>query len=72
MKNKKWWLMPAIIALERQRQEGQKFEASLSYLVRACLEGRKEEKEGREGRRQQRWKQERKEGERKGEKERGW
>lgn len=66
--------MPAIIALERQRQEGQKFEASLSYLVRVCLEGRKEEKEGGKegGRGDGRWKQERKEGERKGENERGW
>lgn len=34
--------MPVIITLERPRQEDQKFETSLGYLVRACLGRRKE------------------------------
>jgi hypothetical protein len=43
--------MPAIPALGRLRQEDDKFEDSLDYIVRICLkmEGREETEGGREG-----------------------
>jgi hypothetical protein len=45
--------MPVILALGRLKEKDGKFEASLSYTVRAFLEGKKEKKgvgKGREGR----------------------
>lgn len=48
-----WWYTPAIPALRRLEKEGCGFEASLGYMVRACLkEGEEEEgveEEGEEG-----------------------
>jgi hypothetical protein len=38
-----WWCMSVILALQKLRQEDCEFEASLSYIVRSCLQKKKKE-----------------------------
>jgi hypothetical protein len=40
-----WWCIPVIPALEKQRQEDQKFETSLGYIVRSCLKTKQKNKQ---------------------------